>query len=405
MPRCCAPDDLSAIDSAARPRYAPAKFPARSLSSATVIAFVYRKAFGFRARQPKKLPMTADTIFDLASLTKVIATTTAVMQLVEQGQLQLDDPIAKYWPEFAANGKEAITVRQVLTHYTGLRPDLPNNGWSGYRTALAMIAAETPVRAPGSAYEYSDINFEMLGELVQRVSGQPLDLYCRQHIFLPLGMHDTQFKPAAVLHDRIAPTVYWHKKIIWGEVNDPTALQMGGVAGHAGLFSSADDLAIFARMLLHGGSYRGATILKPESVAQMTSPQAPARAKPVSAASAGTSTHPTTTAIPSCPRGFYGHTGYTGTSLWIDPVTHTYVDHSDQPRLPERHRRCRSTAQSGGRYRRRRDRHRHAAAGQPRCEQVPLKAIPTARCAIACAAGWMCSPPNSSRRWPASASA
>lgn len=328
MPDSSAPllrtDDLSAIDNASQAQVRAGKIPGAVVVIGSGDHVVYRKAFGFRATQPKKLPMTADTLFDLASLTKVIATTTAVMQLVEQGQLQLDDPIARYWPEFAANGKEAITVRQALTHYTGLRPDLPNNGWSGYRTALAMIAAETPVRAPGSAYEYSDINFEILGELVQRISGQPLDLYCQQHIFQPLGMRDTQFKPAAALHDRIAPTVYWHKKIIWGEVNDPTAFQMGGVAGHAGLFSSADDLAIFARMLLHGGSYRGATILKPETVAQMTSPQA----LPDKTRQRGLGWNleaPNDKGNTVVPRGFYGHTGYTGTSLWIDPVTHTYV--------------------------------------------------------------------------------
>jgi uncharacterized protein YbbC (DUF1343 family)/CubicO group peptidase (beta-lactamase class C family) len=317
-------DDLAAIDTATQAQVRAGKIPGAVILVGTGDRVVYRKAFGFRARQPKKLPMTTDTLFDLASLTKVIATTTAVMQLVEQGQLQLDDPIANYWPEFAANGKEAITVRQALTHYTGLRPDLPNGNWSGYRTALAMIAAEQPTRAPGTAYEYSDINFEILGELVQRISSQPLDVYCLQHIFQPLGMHDTGFKPTAALHDRTAPTVYWRKKIIWGQVNDPTAFAMGGVAGHAGLFSSAEDLAIFARMLLHGGSYRGATILQPESVALMTSPQA----LPDKARQRGLGWNleaPNDKGNIVVPRGFYGHTGYTGTSLWIDPITHTYV--------------------------------------------------------------------------------
>ncbi|HET8710693.1 MAG TPA: serine hydrolase domain-containing protein, partial [Spongiibacteraceae bacterium] len=277
--------DLSAIDSLSTiDRLAQKQVHANNIPGAVVIVgngdqILYRKAFGYRARQPKPLPMTTDTIFDLASLTKVVATTTAVMQLVEQGKLQLDAPAAQYWPEFGANGKDAITVRQLLTHYSGLRADLPNGDWSGYQNAMAMIAAEQPKRTPGSAYEYSDINFEVLGELVHRISGHPLDAYCRQHIFLPLGMTETGFKPAAALHDRIAPTVYWHNKIIWGEVNDPTAFRMGGVAGHAGLFATADDLAIFARMLLHGGTYPnkagagpGVTILQPDSVAQMTSP-------------------------------------------------------------------------------------------------------------------------------------
>ncbi|MDB6061196.1 MAG: serine hydrolase [Verrucomicrobiaceae bacterium] len=317
-------DDLTAIDNAAQAQVRAGKIPGAVVLVGNGDRVLYRKAFGYRTKQPKKIAMTTDTLFDLASLTKVIATTTAVMQLVENQQLQLDDPIAKYWPEFAANGKAAITVRQALTHYTGLRPDLPTNNWSGYNTALAMIAAEQPQREPGSAYEYSDINFEILGELVQRISGQPLDIYCLQHIFQPLGMRDTGFKPIAAVHERIAPTVYWRKKIIWGQVNDPTAFAMGGIAGHAGLFSSADDLAIFARMLLHGGSYRDAQILKPETVAQITSPQA----LPDKTRQRGLGWNleaPNDRGNTVIPRGFYGHTGYTGTSLWIDPITRTYV--------------------------------------------------------------------------------
>ena len=323
--------DLQQID-----RLAQKQIHAGNIPGAVVIVgngdqILYRKAFGYRARKPKPLPMATDTIFDLASLTKVIATTTAVMQLVEQGKLQLDDPVVKYWPAFAekgaANGKDLITVRQLLTHYSGLRPDLPNSNWSGYQTALAMIAAEQPKRAPGSAYEYSDINFEVLGELVHRVSGQTLDAYCLQHIFQPLGMKDTRFKPSPALHDRIAPTWYWHNRIVWGEVNDPSASRMGGIAGHAGLFATADDLAIFARMLLHGGSYpdmTGATILQPESVAQMTSPQTDADQTRQRGLGWNLNA-PNDSGKTVVPAGFYGHTGYTGTSLWIDPVTRTFV--------------------------------------------------------------------------------
>ncbi len=320
--------DLEHIDQIATGQIRAGKIPGAVVLVGNGDRILYRKAFGYRAQQPKKLPMTTDTIFDLASLTKVIATTTAIMQLVEQHRLQLDDTIAQYWPEFAANGKAQITVRQALTHYTGLRADLSTrDNWSGYRTALELIAAEQPQQPPGTRYEYSDINFEILGELVRRVSGQPLDLYCKTHIFTPLGMRDTGFKPASDLHDRIAPTVYWREKIIWGEVNDPTASRMGGVAGHAGLFSTADDLALFAQMLLHGGTLPGhpTRILQPATVAQMTAPQA----------------LPDTTRQRGfgwdleaplgrrnnilVPPGFYGHTGYTGTSIWIDPITATYV--------------------------------------------------------------------------------
>jgi CubicO group peptidase (beta-lactamase class C family) len=157
---------------------------------------LYRRAFGHRAIKPKKLPMTIDTIFDLASLTKVVATTTALMQLVQEGKLCLEDPVAKYWPEFKANGKENITVRELLTHYSGLRPDLDLKiEWSGYDTALKIIIAEKPMFPPGSNFVYSDINFIILGELVHRISGQPLDVYCAERIFKPLGMKDTGFKP------------------------------------------------------------------------------------------------------------------------------------------------------------------------------------------------------------------
>ncbi len=240
---------------------------------------LYRRAFGYRAIKPKKLSMTIDTIFDLASLTKVVATTTALMQLVEEGKLCLEDPVARYWPEFKANGKENITVRELLTHYSGLRPDLDlKPEWSGYDMAIRMIIAEKPVFPPGTNFVYSDINFIILGELVHRISGQPLDVYCAERIFKPLAMKDTGFKPSPTLRKRIAPTQYQNGKtgkLLQGEVHDPTAYKMGGVAGHAGLFSTAGDLSIFAQMLLSGGSYKGARILSPLIVEKMTTPQTP----------------------------------------------------------------------------------------------------------------------------------
>jgi CubicO group peptidase (beta-lactamase class C family) len=239
----------------------------------------YRRAFGLRALVPERLPMTPGTIFDVASLTKVIATTTAVMQLVEQGKIRLEDPVATYWPEFKANGKEAITVHELLTHYSGLRPDLDlKPAWTGYETALRKIVAERPVVPPGTRWIYSDINFETLGEIVRRVSGQTLDAYCAEHIFKPLKMKDTSFKPSASLREGIAPTQFQYGttgKMLWGEVHDPTAYNMGGVAGNAGLFSTADDVAIFAQMILNGGSYAGALILSPLTVEKMTSPESP----------------------------------------------------------------------------------------------------------------------------------
>jgi uncharacterized protein YbbC (DUF1343 family)/CubicO group peptidase (beta-lactamase class C family) len=290
---------------------------------------VYRRAFGNRAVVPQQVRMTPDTIFDLASLTKVIATTTAVMQLVERGMISLEDPVADYWPEFKAHGKEDITVRELLTHYSGLRPDLDlKPEWSGYETALPMIVEETPVAVPGMRFIYSDINFETLGEIVRRVSGQPLDVFCAQNIFQPLGMKDTFFSPPPAVHDRIAPTQYQYGetgKMLWGEVHDPTAYNMGGVAGHAGLFSTADDLAIFAQMLLNGGTYAGARVLSPLTVEKMTTPQAPPDAMILRGLGWDIDSPYASNRGELYPLGSYGHTGWTGTSIWIDPVSRTYV--------------------------------------------------------------------------------
>lgn len=290
---------------------------------------VYRRAFGSRALVPKKLPMAPDTIFDVASLTKVVATTTAVMQLVEQGRIRLEDLVTEYWPEFKANGKEEITVGELLTHYSGLRGDLDlNPEWSGYPTALKMILAEAPIAPPGTRWIYSDINFETLGEIVRRVSNQPLDVYCAAHVFKPLRMKDTGFKPSPALRRRIAPTQYQHDargKVLWGEVHDPTAYNMGGVAGHAGVFSTADDLSRFAQMLLNGGKLGGVQILSPLSVQKMTAPESPPGKTAVRGFGWDIDSPHSSTRGELFPVGSFGHTGFTGTSIWVDPSSRTYV--------------------------------------------------------------------------------
>lgn len=290
---------------------------------------LYRHSFGYRAVKPKKLPMTVNTIFDIASLTKVIATTTAVMQLTEEEKLNIEDPVTQYWPSFSENGKENITVKNLLTHYSGLRPDLNlYPSWSGYDTAMKMIAKENPDSPPGTRFVYSDINFMILGELVHSISGKTLDAYSEEYIFKPLGMKNTFFKPSMLQRKRIAPTQYQNGtsgKMLWGEVHDPTSYRMGGVSGHAGLFSTADDLAIFAQMLLSGGTMKGMKILKPSTVKQMTSPQSPSDKMPlwgfgweIGSLSYKNNNWPEL-------MGSYGHLGYTGTSLWIDPASKTYV--------------------------------------------------------------------------------
>jgi uncharacterized protein YbbC (DUF1343 family)/CubicO group peptidase (beta-lactamase class C family) len=284
---------------------------------------IYRKAYGNRALEPRREPMTLDTIFDLASLTKVIATTTAVMQLVEQGKLRLNDPVAKYLPEFAQNGKDDVTIRQLLTHYSGLAPDLDlKPSWEGKETAYNMASAQTPADPPGSRFSYSDINFIVLGALVERVSGESLDEYCERHIFLPLKMTHTRFLPPAAWRTKIAPTQYdENDHMLRGVVHDPTARRMGGVAGHAGLFSTADDLAKFAQALLNGGG----GILSPLSVEKMTQPEQPPSAPVLRGFGWDIDSPFSSNRGDLLPIGSYGHTGFTGTSLWIDPTTQTYI--------------------------------------------------------------------------------
>ena len=185
----------------------------------------------------------------MASLTKVVATTPAVMLLVERGQVRLDAPVRTYLPEFTGGGRELVTVRELLTHTSGLPPDIETNtGWLGRRTAIQKACAEKLESQPGTAFKYSDINFILLGEIVQRVSKTPLEVFVQREIFGPLKMTDTGFLPPQEKLSRIAPTEVVNGKPWRGVVHDPTARHMGGVAGHAGLFSTAADLARYARM-------------------------------------------------------------------------------------------------------------------------------------------------------------
>jgi len=284
---------------------------------------IYRKAYGWRALEPRREVMTLDTIFDLASLTKVIVTAPAVMQLAEQGKIRLNDPIAKYLPEFGQNGKEDITLRQLLTHYSGLEPDLDlKTMWEGKETAYRMAFAATPQDPPGSRFSYSDINFIVLGALVERISGEPLDEYASRHIFMPLKMTHTRFVPPAVWRAKIAPTQYdENEHMLRGVVHDPTARRMGGVAGQAGLFSTADDLAKFAQAMLNGGG----GILSPLSVEKMTRPEQPPNAPVLRGFGWDIDSPFSTNRGALLPVGGYGHTGFTGTSMWIDPTTQSYI--------------------------------------------------------------------------------
>ncbi len=284
---------------------------------------VYRKAYGSRALVPRREEMTLDTVFDCASLTKVLATTTAIMQLWEQGKFRMNDPVAKYLPEFAQNGKQDITIRQLLVHYSGLPEDVDLlKKWEGKDTGYRLAFEVTPDRPPGSAFGYSDINFIVLGALVEHFSGESLDEYVARHVFAPLGMKETRYLPPSSWESRVAPTEEdENHHMLRGVVHDPSARRMGGVAGHAGVFSTADDLAIFAQALLDGG--RG--VLTPATVAKMTAPQQPVNGTSLRGFGWDIDSPFSTNRGESLPVGSFGHTGFTGTSLWIDPATKTYI--------------------------------------------------------------------------------
>jgi uncharacterized protein YbbC (DUF1343 family)/CubicO group peptidase (beta-lactamase class C family) len=283
---------------------------------------VYRKAFGMRSLEPGREVMTEDTIFDLASLTKCIATTSSVMRLLQEGKIRLNDPVAAYLPEFARNGKENITIRELLTHFSGLPEDLDlKTEWKGRDAAYQMIMDARPILVPGWRFLYSDINFETLGFVVEKVSGMSLDAYSAKYVFGPLEMKDTRFLPPAAWIPRIAPTEYDENgQMLRGVVHDPTARRMGGVAGHAGLFSTADDLSIFAQDLLSGFQ-----VLSPLTVEKMSTPQQPPTAASLRGLGWDIDSPFSSNRGEFYPIGSFGHTGFTGTSMWIDPVTNSYV--------------------------------------------------------------------------------
>ena len=288
---------------------------------------VYSKAYGLRSVDPSPEPVSLATVYDAASLTKVLATAPAVALLIEKGLVDVDKPLAHYLPAFAAHGKEAITVRQVLTHASGLRPGLGGGAWSGSDKALELACDERPTHPPDTRFVYSDINFILLGKLVEKVSGQTLDAFCEAHLYRPLKMRDTAYRP--LLHgvpvDRIAPTERRADGTCFrGEVHDPTARKMGGVAGHAGLFTTASDVARFCRMMDAGGILEGVRVMRPETVARMISVQTPPNLPKrglgwdIDSPYAG----PRGSLFPV---GSFGHSGWTGTSMWQDPGSHTWV--------------------------------------------------------------------------------
>jgi CubicO group peptidase (beta-lactamase class C family) len=294
----------------------------------------YRKAFGKRALKPDPVEMTPDTVFDMASLTKPIATGTSVLLLIQQGKLKPADPVSKHWPAFGAEGKDKVTVEHLLLHTSGLIADNAITDYAdGRAKALERIAALKLQTDPGTRFVYSDVGFIVLGELVERVSGKPLDRFAKENVFEPLKMTDTGFTPGESLKKRIAPTGPREGTVILGDVHDPRAFKMGGVAGHAGLFSTADDVARYCRMLLRDGELDGTRILDAKTVKQFTEPHpVPVLNKDKTPGKGLRAFGWDVDTSYSAPRGAtfakdggYGHTGFTGTSAWIDRETKTAV--------------------------------------------------------------------------------
>src|SRR5713226_8376319 len=311
---------------------------------------VYRKAFGDRAIEPKREPMTIDTIFDLASLTKIVATATSMMILVERGKVSLADPVALYIPEFGKFGKERITVEQLMTHRAGLPPDNEIADYVGKTIdPLQRIYDLRPSYEPGTRFFYSDVGFIVAAEIVRRGSGKTIDEFTRENIHAPLGMKDTWFNNAELVKalpaihaqspsldysdwayaflerlDRTAPTENREGRWMRGEVHDPRAYEMGGVAGHAGLFSTADDLAIFCQMILNKGEYNGVRILAPYTVERMASAQSLPTSQ-MRGIGWDVNTSYSSNRGDLFPVGTFGHTGFTGTSIWLDPASETFV--------------------------------------------------------------------------------
>ena len=320
------PQRLEKLDAITLEHIEKKQFPGAVILVARKGGIVYRKAFGDRTVSPSPSPMEPDTIFDMASLTKIMPTAAAIMILVEEGRIALSDPVSKHLNRFSQYGKHRVTVRQLLTHYSGLRPSLSlKTQWSGYETAIARACGERLAARPGARFKYSDINYVVLGELVRVISGDHLDAFSRKRIFEPLGMKDTSFNPGERMNSRIAPTERHQGKLLHGRVHDPTARRMGGCAGHAGLFSTADDVARYGQMILNGGVYDGRRILSPLGVLQMTTPQSPTGKAILRGLGFDIHSRYHAPRGDLFPVGSFGHSGFTGTSLWIDPYTETLV--------------------------------------------------------------------------------
>ena len=334
---------LAEMDSVVATEITNGKLPGAVVVVGRKGRIVWQKTYGSRAVEPAREAMTPETIFDVASLTKVVATATSVMILVERGKLRISDPISLYIPELKGDGRERVTIEQLLTHVSGYAPDFDlRERWTGHDEAIKRLIAEPLRNPPGTRFTYSDIGFIALGEIVARVSGMPLDEFAKKNIFTPLKMRDTGFRPLQTLQTRIAPTEKRRGQLsylgdsatnigaegdVWlrGQVHDPTSYRMNGVAGHAGLFSTASDLAIYCQMILNGGEYDGVRILAPLTIAEMTRPRVVTSTGGTRGLGWDINSSYSSNRGELFPLGSFGHTGFTGTSIWIDPASEMFV--------------------------------------------------------------------------------
>ncbi len=323
-------DRLRAIDRVVRRGLDAGGFPGAAVVVGRDGYSVYQKGFGRVAWSAGSAAVTAErTIYDLASLTKVVATTTAAMILFDQGKLELDAPVSRYLPGFAGGDKDRVTVRHLLTHRSGLPAGRELWRLASSPSAARWAVVATPlVCAPGSCYIYSDLGADVLGWVVEAIAGETLDTFVQRLVFQPLGMSDTFFNPADSLEYRIAPTEIAPPRgyPLRGQVHDENAYVLGGVAGHAGLFSTAADLSVFAQMMLNGGEYAGVRIVSDTTVALFTRRAAGPGDWAGSSRALGwdTADGDGSSGIYLTSRA-YGHTGFTGTSMWIDPERDLFV--------------------------------------------------------------------------------
>jgi uncharacterized protein YbbC (DUF1343 family)/CubicO group peptidase (beta-lactamase class C family) len=334
---------LTQIDSVVESEIAQKRLPGAVVLVSRKGRTVWRKAYGSRVVDPAREAMTESTIFDVASLTKVVATATSIMILVERGKVRLNDPVSQYIPELKGEGRERITIEHLLTHRSGYAPDFDlRERWTSYDEAIKRLIKEPLRNPPGTRFVYSDIGFIALGEVVRRVSRMSLDQFAKQNIFQPLRMSDTGFRPSGIMKARIAPTERRRGQLSYlgdsgtdagpagetwlrGQVHDPTSYRMDGVAGHAGLFSTANDLAIYCQMILNGGRYQNVRILSPLTVAEMTRPRLVTSGGGTRGLGWDINTTFSINRGELFPLGSFGHTGFTGTSIWIDPASEMFV--------------------------------------------------------------------------------